>query len=332
MSDIFTPFEHLELEGWSKSQLRTAIERIRKTKVNVLLVGGTGVGKSSTINALFKDNRANVGQGAEPETAELKAYEWDNLVIWDPPGFGDSAANDQRYKEEIKNKLHEKDAKGLLLIDLVLLVLDGGSRDFSSAYTIIKDVIVPNLAETDKNRLLVAINKADKAANSWNDWDREANKPTEKLETELQKRLESTRRRIKEDTGLDADVIYYMAGSRDGEETQKSYNMEKLLSHILTHLPVKKRAVIMQDVNRDESVFSDNDDESNYREKISKFFKESVWENIKFYASEAGVKMMDVGKEVADKSFQLLKSELAKSTSKQIALFLVGLLFPKKGK
>jgi predicted GTPase len=35
--------------------LKKILERIKYTKINVLLIGGTGVGKSSTINALFQN-------------------------------------------------------------------------------------------------------------------------------------------------------------------------------------------------------------------------------------------------------------------------------------
>ncbi|EKY04226.1 GTPase family protein [Neisseria sp. 23W00296] len=304
MFNIFDVLENSEIQGLSKSQLRELTNRLRSTKVNVLLVGGTGVGKSSTINGLFKDNRAPVGQGAEPETAELKAYKWDNLIIWDTPGFGDSAANDRRYKEQIEKKLHEKDENGQPLIDMVLLILDGASRDFSSAYTIIKDVISPNLAEADKNRLLVAINKAD-MANSGRGWDSENNRPTKKLETILQEKLESTRKRIQEDTGLNADMIYYVAGFKDGDETQQPYNMEKLLSHILTHLPLKKRAIVMQDVNQDESVFQDND--KDYQDEIKEKIEESLWENIKLFATDMGLKIIDSTKEVAEKTVDFAK-------------------------
>lgn len=304
MSSIFDTLENSEIQGLSKSQLKEIINRLRNTKVNVLLVGGTGVGKSSTINGLFKDNRAPVGQGAEPETAELKAYKWDNLIIWDTPGFGDSAANDQRYKEEIEKKLHEKDENGQPLIDMVLLILDGASRDFSSAYTIIKDVISPNLAEADKNRLLIAINKAD-MANSGRGWDVENNRPTEKLETILQEKIESTRKRIQEDTGLAPDVMYYVAGFKDGNEAQQPYNMEKLLRYILNHLPSKKRLIIMQDVNRDGTVFQDND--RDYQDEIKEEVKKSFWENVKSFAVSVGIKVIDSVKEITEKTVDITK-------------------------
>lgn len=41
--------------------------------LDVLVVGATGSGKSSTLNSLFEDNVAKVGEGCDPETMEIES-------------------------------------------------------------------------------------------------------------------------------------------------------------------------------------------------------------------------------------------------------------------
>ena len=56
--------------------------------LDVLLVGGTGTGKSSTLNALFGSNLAKVGDGVDPETQVISSYSLHNyLRIHDSAGL-----------------------------------------------------------------------------------------------------------------------------------------------------------------------------------------------------------------------------------------------------
>lgn len=315
MSDYFVKFRR-DIEAVKdsprKEDLQKILETIKNIKVNVLLIGGTGVGKSSTINALFHtsgvvtETKAEVGESANPETMEIHHYALNNVVIWDTPGLGDSAEKDRQHQEKIVDLLRRNDATGKPLIDLIFLVLDGTSRDFSSAYKLIKDVVAPNLREDDKGRLLIGVNKADKVMHH-TFWDSEKNQPKEELIARLDEQSEAVRKRIANDTGFSPDVIYYAAGeSYDGRLLQEPYNLGKLLSFIVEHLPKKKRIAVAADVNQNSGNFNSNDDREDYREKIEKSFKDSLLEVAsEFYnhardiAStiyrEAGVKEILVG-------------------------------------
>lgn len=308
-----TNFSHLNIEGLSIEQLQKAINIMRNTKINVLVVGGTGVGKSSTINALFNTEKAKVGQGSNPETMDITCYELNNMVIWDTPGLGDSEAKDAIHKQKIIQKLQESDDKGNLLIDLVLLILDGGSRDYSSAYTLIKEIIIPNLGnKTD--RLLVAINQADMVLKG-KYWDEKNNCPEPKLIEELDQKVISTQSRIKESTGLDIDTIYYAAGYKDGNDEQKPYNLNKLLNYILEKLPSKKRISVASDLNQDKENFSSNDDKSDYSEDIKEKLMASAKEIIK--------SIVDKAKDIA---IEIISDE---KTQKAIKSFILGLFKSK---
>lgn len=135
-----------------------------------MITGATGCGKSSTINAMFDTEVAKVGVGVDPETMEIEKYELDNLVLWDTPGLGDGKEADNRHAKNIIKKLSEVDENGDALIDLVLVILDGGTRDLGTSYELISSVIIPNLGKEKGNRILEAINQADMAmkGRNWN--------------------------------------------------------------------------------------------------------------------------------------------------------------------
>ena len=65
-----------------KSKLLKNVMRLKDNKINIMITGATGCGKSSTINALFDTEVAKVGVGVDPETMEIEKYELDNLILY----------------------------------------------------------------------------------------------------------------------------------------------------------------------------------------------------------------------------------------------------------
>ena len=247
---------------------------LKDTKVNILITGATGCGKSSTINALFNSDKAKVGVGVDPETMDIQKYALDNIVLYDSPGLGDGKDADRRHAKNIIDKLVEKNADGDLLIDLVLVLIDGSSRDYGTAFELINNVIIPNLGD-DTSRLLVAINQADVAMKG-RYWNHDKNEPEQELVDFLNDKVLSTQKRIKEATGVDTTPIYYSAGYKDGDEQQNPYNLSKLLAHILRHTKREKRAVFMQDLNKNDQMWEKDDELEDYKEEIKKTFIDSV--------------------------------------------------------
>ena len=258
-----------------KQKILKNIMNLRSKKINIMITGATGAGKSSTINALFDTEVAKVGVGVDPETMDIKKYELDNLVLWDSPGLGDGKEADNRHAKNIIKKLAECDNEGNALIDLVLVILDGSTRDLGTSYELINSVIIPNLGKDKANRILVAINQCDVAMKGRN-WDYEKNRPQAPLIKFLDEKVQSVKRRIKEGTGVDIEPIYYSAGWKEGDEKQNPYNLSKLLYYIIEHTPKEKRLIYVDNVSKDPEMWKDNDDLKDYTTEIRQSFMETV--------------------------------------------------------
>lgn len=259
-----------------KNKLLKNFLQLKEQKINLMITGATGCGKSSTINALFATEVAKVGVGVDPETMDIQKYEFENLILWDSPGLGDGKEADNRHAKNIIKKLNERDKNGDLLIDLVLIILDGSTRDLGTSYELINSVIVPNLGEDKENRILVAINQADMAMKG-RYWDYEKNEPQPQLVKFLEEKVKSVQKRIKEGTGIDVAPIYYCAGFKEeGMEQGRPYNLSKLLYHIIKFVPKKKRLALVDNINQNEEMWKDNDDLKDYRKGILEEFGETV--------------------------------------------------------
>lgn len=258
-----------------KKELFEGLLRLKKNKVNLMVTGATGCGKSSTINAMFNADVAKVGVGADPETLRIEKYEFDNLFIWDTPGLGDGKENDRIHSKAIIKKLNELDEENNPLIDLVLVILDGGSRDLGTSYELINQVIIPNLGENAKDRILVAINQADVAMKGRN-WDYENNQPMPKLIDFLNEKADSVQRRIEGTTGLKIEPIYYSAGYKEDGEEQRPWNLSKLFYFIVKNTKEEKRIAYLPNLSADKTVWQDDDKLIDYREETQKSFAETA--------------------------------------------------------
>lgn len=241
------------------------IEQLKKQKLNVMFVGATGVGKSSTINAVFDMEIAKVGIGVDPETANIQKYEVDNITLWDTPGLGDSPEKDKLYAMEIANALKRKDANGELLIDEVVVLIDGSNRDMKTAYEIIENIIVPYIGDT--KRIVVAINQCDIALKG-RYWNYDLNQPDEQLVSFLNEKTVSVKNRILETTGIVTNPLYYSA--------LYHYNISKLLLNLIINMPETKRFLFTDSLNRNPEIWKKNDELDNYNNKIQEEVRGSL--------------------------------------------------------
>ncbi|QQW92134.1 GTPase RsgA [Helicobacter pylori] len=100
--------------GLNMEKMHEAIKK-EKLIMNILLMGATGVGKSSLINGLFGQEVAKAGVG-KPVTQHLEKYvdEEKGLILWDTKGIEATSYHNtmQRIKERMeevsRSKGHDK--------------------------------------------------------------------------------------------------------------------------------------------------------------------------------------------------------------------------------
>lgn len=200
--------------------------------LDVLLVGATGVGKSSTLNVLFGSEISTVGHGSDPETMLVNAHLFSNVLrFWDSPGLGDGRTADDEHAQKITQALRKTyGTHGF--IDLVLVILDGSSRDMGTTYRLLENVILKSIAP---ERVLVAINQADMAM-AGRHWNHAARQPEPKLQDFLEAKSESVQARLLEATGLRIPKpVYYSA--------RENYNLNAVIDLIIQQLPRTKRTL-----------------------------------------------------------------------------------------
>lgn len=200
---------------------------------DVMVVGVTGAGKSTTLNSFFKKEVAAVGRGVDPQTMSLDCYSLNDLFrFWDTPGLGDGKKKDGEHAKLLKYLLHKNYGEKNGWIDLVLVIIEGSNRDLGTSYKILNEIVIPNF---QADRVLVAINQADMAMKGryWNQYE---NKPMEQLEVFLEEQACSIQRRVKEATGMDIiKPIYYSA--------EYGFNIDKLLDLIIDNIPLERRRI-----------------------------------------------------------------------------------------
>ncbi len=166
---------------------------------DVLVTGVTGAGKSTTLNTIFQKEIAKVGRGVDPETMDLDSYRLnDYFRLWDTPGLGDGRQNDKDHCRSLINLLYKDYGEKHGFIDLVLVILDGSSRDMGTTYRLLNEVVVPNF---QKERIFIAINQADVAMKGRH-WNYREGKPEQVLIDFLENKSTSVQERVFEATGI----------------------------------------------------------------------------------------------------------------------------------
>lgn len=224
----------LTFKTYRTNDIDVNLRKMRIRPLDVMVVGATGAGKSTTLNAFFQRNIARVGTGVDPETMELESYKLNDFFrVWDTPGLGDGVKKDQIHKKKIIDLLYKEytlEGKTYGLIDMAVVIVEGINRDMGTTYSLLNEVIVPNI---QKDRIFVIINQADVALKGRH-WNYDTNSPDTQLISYLDQQANSIQRRVKEATGVSiAKPVYYSA--------EFGWNVQAVFDFIIDHMPKCRR-------------------------------------------------------------------------------------------
>ena len=222
---------------YRKNDIKEKMHLMKIRPLDVMVTGVTGAGKSTTLNALFERYVAKVGEGVAPETMDLTAYSLNEVArFWDTPGVGDGVINDMNHERKIKELLHKTytiDGDSYGWIDLVLVILEGITRDMGATYRLLNEVLIPNF---QYDRILIAVNQCDVAMKGRH-WNKFSCRPERQLEDFLEEKIMTIKQRVRQSTGINIITPVYYSG-------EYGYNIEKLMDLIIDHIPLERRPLM----------------------------------------------------------------------------------------
>ncbi len=227
----------VKFSTYRDNDINNNLHRMGIRPLDVMVTGVTGAGKSTTLNAFFQKIVAKVGDGVDPETMELDAYALNDFFrVWDTPGLGDGVERDEVHKRKLVDLLYKTyviDGVEYGFIDMVMVIIEGANRDMGTTYTLLNEVIVPNI---QKDRIFVVINQADVAMKGRH-WNYSTSAPDCQLLAFLEEQASSIQKRVREATGISImKPVYYSA--------EYGWNVQAVFDFIIDHMPINRRPLV----------------------------------------------------------------------------------------
>ncbi len=223
--------------GWTPDKLeqlhRAAREELSRPP-KIAVVGETGVGKSTTLNAMFNAGLptdhvmacTRIEAGLEIDMSKVSGAKG-SIIVYDMPGLGEDLDTDEKHKQTYARVLAE--------CDVALWILDGSSRTFTQTQLALRDVV--GVAMGNLERLVIGINKIDKIPpETWVD---DYNLPSKEQEQSIKIKIQDVLKKIGKVCSIEKErIIPYSA--------QKWYRLDDLFGAMLMACP-EERAWVLYD-------------------------------------------------------------------------------------
>ena len=206
--------------GDAMNDIADELQETIDTPPQIVIIGKTGVGKSSTINKLF-DPKPNLPiDHVEPATVSIEVLtlslgDRGDLIIVDCPGLGDSPQADKRNMLAFKEILAQS--------DVAVWITKADDKTLGVDISLIKKILPKNL----KDRLVVGINQIDNMQPG--EWNIEFNIPSKEQDASIKRKEEVVRARFNE-IGIEPFSIVSYSAKRD-------YHLIKLFRALVDACP-----------------------------------------------------------------------------------------------
>lgn len=256
------------------------------------LIGVSGVGKSSTINTLFKTNLAishtkactkefeeiELGIKAKHGVLEGKNVQ---LVIYDAPGLGEDIDKDPQYIEMYKENLPK--------CDVIIWILSARNR------AIALDQQYLEIFREYKDRIIFGLNQVDLIEPM--DWNPNFPIPSKIQRERLNEIIQDRRDKLSKVMGKEVNIIPY--------SNYKHYNLEPFFTGILESCQTKRKWLLhalksfqLEDFEISNYSIINSEDSSDIKEKnscVNKSKKRGILDHLKLIVK--GPQLSDVAKE-----------------------------------
>lgn len=216
--------------------IRQEYHRALDNPPKIVIIGQSGVGKSSTINSLFNTNlEVSHTKAATKVPIELSISGQPlsitgtngSLVLYDMPGIGEDIDKDEHYIELYADIISKS--------DVAVWILSAPDRSVAQDQLVIRDVV--NAANDHiASKLVIGVNKVDLIHPG--NWNTRSNLPSRTQQRNLKERIEDIQEKfLKVCPGLTRNRIV-------GYSAKRRYKLENLFGAMLAACPEDRAWVL----------------------------------------------------------------------------------------